>query len=572
MHPSAIEAQRIAQANASPRHRRLADLEAWVDGSQYDGRPDWWTGGAGKDGAPQWERKPCVVYPVVDIAIQSNVDLCLGDTKFPSISVDSEEVDEEPEPKPGEPEPEDPVDDALGHYHEVSRFPALCREALAAAQGCGTSVAVYGARNGKPFGELFPAKWCEADFGVDGEVTRLVIQYAYVEEIQIRGEWVSRARLYRRVIDTEKDTVYLPADANADGIAPSWVVDTKASTVHKLGFCPAVWYAHMKRCQAVNVIDGFAIHTRITDEIQAHDIARSQWHTTALYTQPQVYEIGVTPGYSPTAIGRTAEVPATENGGLPGPNNPTRGGYGSGKNSVKARKKGPGHVWQYGNPDTKVGALTIPADALKAQQDNCSDLRIKIQEALKVVFLDPENIKFAATTSGKALQAIKQKQLDACDRYRDDFADGFIVPSVQIHLKLMRALGKSLRVHGIADALPVLLRMTADPAIEVSYGSYFAPDPAEQVAIINMVQAALKDTPLITRKVAVGQIADIFGVDDVGKLLAELEEEDAKALESSKDSLMNEALAFHSAGVTNGKNANGTGPGGGAKPGEPEAG
>ncbi len=515
------DAERIALANMSPRYKRLDGLERWSNGTQYKGRPSWWD-----DSVPLWEREPCIVYPIVRISTDSNVDLCLGERRFPEFSVATTGATKA---AAGDDQQTSPVDTALRNYQKLSRFPTACREALQSGQECGTVVALQGARNGVPFIELIPAKWCEQELDEHGELSKLTVQYPYLDEYQQRdGTWAVRAMLYRRVIDAQRDVVYKPAEANANGTAINWVEDKTKSADHGLGFVPVVWYAFMKGCQPVNVIDGKAIHQWVTDEIQAHDIARSQWHRGALLSEPQPYEIGVPVGHNPTDEGRTAMIPTTEHGGAITPDNPIRGGFPEGNRTKGARKKGPGHVWQYPNPDTEVGTLTYPGDALKSQQDNCSDLRIKLQEALCVVFLDPENIKFAATTSGKALEAIRQKQLDRCAQYREDFRDGFLIPCVKMQLRLMRQLGASLKVPGLKEALSALGKgEEADPDIEVRYGDFYTPDPTEQKALIELIALSAKEG-LLDRESAIEKAAPILGVQNIEELKKRLEKQRAE--------------------------------------------
>jgi hypothetical protein len=371
------EAEKAVLANQSPRYKRLEYLERWTEGTQYKGRPNWWS-----DSVPLWEREPCVVFPIAKMAAESNTDLCLSEGRFPTFKVSDF----------------DNVSEFLKNYHKEARFPTMAREAFTAAQGCGTSVVIHGVRKGKPFAEIYPAKWCEREDDADGEIEKLTIQYPYVEEYQLaNGEWAVRAMLYRREITKTEDIVMMPARADENAKKISWQRDNTKSTAHNLGFVPVVWYAFMRGVKAANVVDGVAIHQNLTDEIQAYDIARSQWHRGALLSEPQIYEIGVSKGYNPTGLGETASIPMTEFGGPVTPKNPIRGEITSG-GKQKARKKGPGQIWQYENKDTTLGLLTYPSDALKAQQDNCSDLKLGIQETMGVVFLDPQNIKFAATT------------------------------------------------------------------------------------------------------------------------------------------------------------------------------
>ena len=69
-------------ANTTPRYQRLEALESWVQGTQYNARAcDWFD-----DKVPLWERKPCIVYPAVSLAIESYVDLMFGEKRFPAFT------------------------------------------------------------------------------------------------------------------------------------------------------------------------------------------------------------------------------------------------------------------------------------------------------------------------------------------------------------------------------------------------------------------------------------------------------------------------------------------------------
>lgn len=457
-------AQRAIVANTSRRQLRLETLERWVAGTQYEDRKSWWD-----DSVPLWERAPCIVYPVVQIAIQSNTDLVLGEGRFPKFTSKPAEAEDHEENGLSEDDSKT-LDRFISEYHRGCRFRAYARDAFASAQGCGSALGLHGVRRGRPYAELMPAKWSTPELDGFGAVTSVEIRYPYYEHYRsISGAWAVRARVYRRVIDAKRDVTFFPADAAESGMEPDWREDPKQSVDHGLGFCPAVWYPFMRGAVAVNEIDGIPIHANILDEIQAHDIAVSQRHRGALLSEPQIVEIGVVPGYSPTDLGRTPRVPATPRGGKPSPPgtpdlingmpnpafNPLVGGYDE-QRTQPARMKGPGYPWQYPSPDTKVAVLTYPGDALKAQDDNARDLRTKLQEALCVVFLDPENIKFAATTSGKALEAIKQKQLDRCDQFRDDLQERFLLPSVDMQLRIASRLGAGVRVSGATKTQALL--------------------------------------------------------------------------------------------------------------------
>jgi hypothetical protein len=458
------EAARAIAANVSPRYVRLEELESWVTGSQYDGRPDWWTGGP--EEVPRWERKPCFVYPVAAVAISSNVDLVLGEGRFPTITSKPGEKEQDLELGLGESE-SDALDRFIREHHKISRFKAHVREAFAAAQGCGTVCAIHGHRFGKPFADLIPAKWGTPKFLNDRSVASLEIRYPYVDEQKINGKWTIKAKLYRRVINAESDITFLPADAREDGAEPEWIPDPNQTIEHGLGFCPVVWYPFMRGCSVVNRIDGHAIHENLRDEIQALDMALSQKQNCTLHSEPQPVETGVAPGYNPTGeLGRTAVVESTENGGPLGTNTGAKtGAFFDGPLSKPARKKGPGYVWQYSSDKSKVEYLVFPSGLLKEQEEHCNDLLGKIEQGLAVVLPKPSEFKFAGAVSGRSLQETKSRQYDRCDQYRDDLEEGFILPSVNMQLRIASLAREQLRVAGIKEALPVLDRFAQDAVV-----------------------------------------------------------------------------------------------------------
>lgn len=525
-----VEAQRAYEANLSLRAKHIIDLERYVECKQYDGLPDWFS-----DEKPLWERAPCIVYPAVENAIKSNADLVLGEGRFPLASAEGLESATDAET----------FEALVKKVIKVSRLRSVAREVFGSGQGASSACAIFGVRGGRLFIETARAWWCEVERDAEGATRRLVIQYPYVATEKVGGTLKAVARLYRRVIDDKTDVTYKPADARVDGIEPKWEVDEKVE--HNLGFCPVVWYAHMKGCSVVGDIDGRAIHENLSDEIRAHDFALSQRHRAALQAgDPQWTEIGVEPGYNPSGKSvRKPDVPASLHGK---PGEPVTGGYVSRGARGKARKKSPGTIWQYENPDTKVQLHCLPGDALEALENHASDLRIKLAESLGVVFLDPETLPTATTLSGRALEALKSRQLDRCDNYRDDFGDHFLLPAIGMLLRI--AVVKKLAIKGV-EVIAKIIKAAGDqwswyaPPLELTWGRYFRLDPEEEG---KMVETAIKakDGGVATTRAAVEKLRDVFGVKDVDAYLKELEAEKAEAMKRQHELA---ASAFNAQGA-----------------------
>lgn len=542
---NADEAARTVRANMSPRQRELDLLERYAEGRQYEGLPDWFTDAD----IPLWERAPCITYNIAGAAIQSNVDLVLGEGLFPELTSNPGEDDEEAEGL--DLEESKKVDRGLCELYRRTRFRAVMRQAFRHAQKSKSVAVIAGTRVGRPFLEVVRARWCEPTFDALGRVTKLEIRYPYVQPVrQPDGKWKLLPKLYRRVIDEKSDTTFQPVDADKSGVDPkpsAWVPNKDLTVDHNLGFCPVHWYAHMRECSTVADYDGEAVHQECCDEIRGLDFALSQKHRAALYTgEPQGIETGVERGYNPSGeVGREA-ILATTRGGSPSGDNPVEGGYRDLGGGKPARRKTPGGWWQYEQKDAKVAYLTLPPEALEAIASHSADLRNKLCEMLAYVPTDPENVKYAAAMSGKAIEALKSRQFARCKQYRDDVGDNLLIPVT--HLLLRVALATKLAVPAVKAAAPALEKYIADdtaaPLLFVRWSrGFLSPGVDEEKTTVDAVVAA-RGGALITKRMALEKLKSVFPIDNVDQALEELEEEatenQARAVENAK--AMNEAV------------------------------
>jgi len=510
--PGYTEALNILRQNMSQRAKALLSLEKHVDGTQYEDLPDWFS-----DKKPLWERAPCIVYPIVRSAIDSNTDLLLGEGRFPTAKVDGLAGEEAND-----------FEKAVARVVQQSRLKAAGREVFGAGQGCGSACAVFGLRNGRLFIDTLLARWCEPVLDAEGAVESLEVRYPYLALVKDPGGTEKYVcKLYRRTIDATYDATYHPAEAREDGTEPSWRVDNARTVAHNLGFCPVVWFPHLKGCTAVNDFDGKAIHEHLTDEIRAHDFALSQRHRAALYAgDPQWTEIGVQPGYNPTGSARKVEVPASTFGR---PGERAHAAYVSdAPTASKARKKSPGTVWQYEGTanEVKVQLHTLPGDALKALDDHARDLRAKLAEGLGVVFIDLDNLPNESRLSGKAFESVKARQLDRVNYYRSDFGDRFLLPALGMLLRI--AIVTGLEIEGLEVVKSALLKSKHlswhAPPIDLVWGDYFQPSGEEEELLIRSAAQAIT-AGIATRRAVVEKLHNVLGIRDVESYMAELDKE-----------------------------------------------
>lgn len=539
------KARAALQANLSQRYRRMDRLESYVAGTQYGGRPHF-----SCSDVPMYDRAPSIVYPIVRSAIWSNVDLCLGDGRWPTITTGTSEDDEAFDDAGLSEQDSETADRFIEGVAEQSRLPMRARELLKAAHACGTAVAICSVRKGRLVVDTTLAKWCKPTFDPADPaiVTSLEIRYPYLEEYQDKAESkpAMRCMLYRRVIDAEADTTFLPVKADEEGAEPppsAWRPDPAKTMVHGFGFCPVVWHKHLAECSTVDDIDGRAIHADLLDEIDELNFGLSQRHVAAMVAaSPPVIETGVDEDHNPSAMGReptTIWLPGDDDSMRQWRPRPAQA-------TAAARKRGPSVIWRYPNEMSKVEHLVIPGDALKPSDDDCRDIRSKLAEAMAVVFTDPENMKTAADISGRALREHHKRQVERCDSIRDDFGDGMLLPLVGMLLRICVTLGgrgqaDRLRVPGLAKTLPILEKGTQTivyddgaersewepPIMRLIWPDYFTPSESECKEVVDATLTA-KDGGLITLRTAVERVKGIFGIGNVDQYVDALEKEAEK--------------------------------------------
>jgi len=529
----AEKARELCHKNLSPRYRRLDNLEAYVECRQYDGRTPW------EDASekPLREREPPVKYPTVWMAIESNNDWVMGEGRWPNITSFASEDDTSLDPDFGlSKEQSETLDGVISHVVKQSRFVTVITEALSAAQACGTAVTIYSVRRGRLCGETVRSKWCFPKFSEENpqELEELDIRYPYVDEQQEEksGEWVAKCLWFRRLITKTEDIHFLPADATEDDTEPKWAVDHKRSKKHDLGFCPAIWFALLKPVSATNQIDGTAIHERRFELIERLDFALSQKDRAAFYCgDPQLVETGVPKDEEPAEQGRQQRT-ITNSAGFSA-TVPT--------GKAVARKRGAATVWRYTDPAAKAFYLTLGADALKALDDNARDLRAKLQEALNVIFIDPDHVKYAAEFSNKALRTLLKRQLSHCDKIRQNMGDELMIPSICMMLRIAYTVNSrkpgSVYLPGLDKAMPILARYERDietedgqtaagwfnPHVDLKWGPYFEPDALEEQQIATSI-VQLFAAKLITRQTAIERLPESYGINNAAEYAKTVED------------------------------------------------
>lgn len=573
------EINAILLAGKSPRCERMEAYEKYWNGTIYEGRPGFLDQSVD---VPLLERAPCIVYPIVRNSIQSILAFSMGEGKFPRILSMSSEDDTSFDERLGLSKDESVVIDGLcKKIDDQARFPAVMQQLAETALSRGTAVPVISLDRGRIKVSQIDPKYCTPtmDEKNPNELASLEVSYRYVEDYFSNTEkkWHKRVLQYRRVIDRQVDTTFVPVEVKSVNDYPiPRTPDAARTFTHNFGFCPVHWYACRATVEDCQEIDGRPIHWGLASQLDALHFSYSQRHRAAMYTgDPQYWEVGVTSEDMQT-MGRSAAAAQPTSNNPQGKAMANGWAFGTGGGSKPMRKKGPGAVWQYENPEAKVGMMTLPGDALKAVDLHANDLRVKLCEALGVTFIDPAQLKGTGDISGKTLAFIFANQIANCNSFREDFGRKCLLPVLNLIFRviLAKGAGGGLYLAGVKESLPILKRFQQpvgwfEPNLRLAWGDYFlssAVDEAtETAAAIEALQAGI-----IVKATAVEHIKSIFQIENTSQYLLELERErqENEQQELAKAQVLsNMAVAEKAAGggVGGGKSGAGRGKANGKK-------
>jgi hypothetical protein len=546
MHLSTSEskalAERIAAANRAPRFHKLDRLERYAKGTQYEGRASWWN-----SDVPLQERAPCIRAPIAERAIRSHVDLCLGEGRFPRITSFLSEDDSAFDEDLGLSEKDSQLlDRFVCAIIDQAKLIDICVDGLSNALECGTTVAIARIDDEQKLAvDLEYAKHCTPKLAPNGKLQSLEIRYPYVAEVETnepgKGKvFTYECRLYRRIIDEQRDVTFVAAKASENGGEPdAWTPDPALTFDHNLGFVPAIWWRRGKKKTTAAEIDGCAIHANLLDEIDGLNFSLSQRHRAARYAgDPQICEYGTSPEDVHAPQGRESRSAYAGDG-----DHPSNRRWVLDSKGKPMRAKGPGTIWTYENPASKCEYLTLPAGALDSLVGDVRDLYAMLRDAMGYVDSDPANIKIGGDVSGKTMEWLYTNAVNFCNRIRPDFSDSFLLPLVSLLLRLVsvkHASGETLNVPGFAKVAPILSRFAEQgrwqpPTMRCIWGAYFPLSEKDKKDKQERVLAA-SEAGIITRQTAVEEIACLYPtIKDPAAYLEALEEAEQEKLAKMHD-------------------------------------
>lgn len=524
-----------------PRYKKLSRLRKYYDGTQYEGRPDFFTGlKPNGEIAPLRERKPCIIYPLPRAAVSQVVKFTFGESRFPKIGAEKVDAENAIGTERLSEEEAEQLEKFCQQLVERCELKPAMRRVMRPGVAVGTACCILSLRNGLIQLTVPNAEDVLPEFrdGVPGgEVIRAVWAYQYVESVPSGsdGRPESKRFWFRQDITEAEFVEYEPIEVKPNE-PPAWRVSR--TVAHGFGFCPFVWIRNVSDADS-REIDGSSVYSDLEDEFDALNFALSQRHRGLnLWGVPQPWVTGVEDGDGPPADGRRAG-PA---GFSPASESPHGKILGSdGRPAIRVSSD---NQWQYTGVDTKVGLLETTGKPFEAGTNHVNDIRSRALEAMSVVLVNVSDVMGRTQQgqmSAKFLELAYEPLLALVDEMRHCWWPQGLRAIVSAALRIVAATkGKNIYIPGAAAIAPILDRFfvkTDDgktlwlgPSLQPAWGDYFAAGPEE---ISAGIKAAKEAEGLVPHDDRAKYVLPYFGREDTEDALAELEKEKEEAEEKA---------------------------------------
>ena len=233
------------------RQKELNNLWAYFRVAEHEGKQIGWDGrpvmshgdretiSRGKFVPPGYEimddmpkscRRPIAPLGIVRNVVMRFTGLLFSNRRQPRISV------------PGD----DKTEDYLNAILKDGSFWSAMIQARNYGGAMGSACIGYRFVGGRAMFEALDPRWTTPEFEGRGysDPAKLTVQYTYSKEEWIDNKWKTTWYWYRRVIDAESDTVWVPVKCREK--EPAWDFIQSNKVMHNLGFVPYEWIQNFK--------------------------------------------------------------------------------------------------------------------------------------------------------------------------------------------------------------------------------------------------------------------------------------------------------------------------------------
>lgn len=361
---------------------------------------------------------------------------------------------------------------------------------------------------GKVRFEALDPRWVTPEFAGMGsdELTKLTIQHTYSrEEKDENGNWKQVWYWYRRVIDTETDTVWVPVRCKKK--EPNWDYIQKNTVRHGLGFLPYEWIQNLDEGDE---IDGEADCAGIFDLVRAIDSLLTEIYSGTIKNCDPTLNLATDLDLKSVAKGSD--------------------------NAIKLEKGGQASYMEMNGSGANTGITVV-----KEMEDR----------AYRLAQCVPDQVLFQNSGEKTALEIerIYSSMLERADDLREQYGP----PMIRICQKLLQAIRQYTSIRETEDGRLVRGKVFVPPKViqqpdgdtveiprdigkgticEVKWPPYFRPTLTDVETALRVATTA-KDSEMMTKSAAIVFSAPFLDIDPI-KTLHELKKEaDAAAAEEA---------------------------------------
>lgn len=442
------------------RRQDLEILDAYYEGRQYDGMPDW-DQSQNVDGTfiKVRDRKPRLVLNTAKTFSARLAAKLVGSRTFPDLK-----VEDDPE-----------TEDLIRVVKKASRLRGVIVEPIRRMLISGSVLVRFAIIEGKFTVQHYLSKYCFPEFDAAGELIRVRIQYVWEDKQEIDPSTKQpKKKWFRLDLGKQADISYDTPDYE-EGLEPVFQVTEVAE--HRLGFVQAEWF---KTADIANSPDGPSLIRDILEVIDELNYNISQSSTAIQYNQdPQLAVKNMDEDEFEQLI----------------------------RSSFKA--------WNLGREGEASFLETTLAGVERAGEFR-DDVKQQMMDIVRIIMMDPEKIVGSAQ-SAKAMEVLHGPLVELVEEMRP------IIEKALVNLCMKMTVAVLIQSERGADT-PVVIPPGFVPKsteVTVMWPEVFPmtmQDLQQKVAVASSVTSA----NIISRETATRWLAKDFGVEDIEEELSKI--------------------------------------------------
>lgn len=434
------------------RSKKLRKYEDYFYNRQHDGKTPWHEAEADQSQyVPINQRKPTIVFPLAEVITSRIASKLFGEDVFPKFMVEDDLE----------------ASAALQNMVRGLKLKSYCLDFTKLALALGSVFVRIKVLDEHLSLEHYSSNVCYPEFGADGELEALRVQYVYEDSTKVDEESQEPKKYWFSFLLTKKEDILYNNPEYKEGQPPEFKVVSKVE--HDLGHVQGEW---LKLTSDDLAIDG---ESKIKNIL---DLADSISYNLSMSDRATLY------GIDPQLILRGMESSELEE-------------------LIKSKEKS----WTLGR-EGEASFLEIDGAGVVNAGEVELRLQRKAQEITKAIMHDPEKI-IGAAQSGKAMEILNAPLLELITELRPMFGE-----FLQKLTKKILIMSRDMEVKNAAKwKVPESLDIE-ELDLNLEWGEIFPPT-VQDLGQLAAFYVQLTNGNILSRETALRKLAPYIGIEDV---------------------------------------------------------